>query len=175
MNSSSSKPGPNAPLSNACGTSSQPTASAVAAFEQWTKAGAPASKLLLGVPLYGYVSKSTATKLSGSFKLPGVSDEAADVGKTVGQAHPRVRDPIKEGKEGTEAGDLNSWYGQQIPFKSLVASGALTKNSSGTYGGANGYTMGASDPYSLVLFIRTDMIYLAWDNCSDTPVRIIEF
>lgn len=150
VNSSSSKPGPNAPLSNACGTSSQPTASAVASFEQWTKAGAPASKLLLGLPLYGYVSKSTATKLSGSFKLPGVSDEEADVGKTVGQAHQRVRDPIKDGEEETGSGNLNSWYGQQIPFKSIVASGALTKNSDGTYGGANGYTM-------------------AWDNCSDTP------
>ncbi|KAF7978947.1 hypothetical protein HWV62_44169 [Athelia sp. TMB] len=150
VNGSSSKPGPNAPLSNACDTSSQPTATAVAAFKQWTKAGAPANKLLLGLPIYGYVSKSKATKLSGSFKSPGVSDEEADVGKTVGQAHPRVREPIKDGKEGTEAGDLSSWYGQQIPFKSLVASGALKKNSSGTYGAANGYTR-------------------AWDQCSNTP------
>ncbi|KZP30284.1 glycoside hydrolase family 18 protein [Athelia psychrophila] len=150
VNSSSAHPGANAPLSNACGTSSQPTATAAAAFKQWTAAGCPASKLLLGLPLYGYVSKSTATKLSGSFKEPGASDEEADVGKTVGQAHPRQR--ARHGAEDGEAatGDLNSWFGQQIPFNSLLSSGALVKNSDGTYGAANGYTR-------------------AWDSCSSTP------
>jgi chitinase len=39
------------------------------------------------------------------------------------------------------AGDLSGWYGQQIPFNSLSASGVLQKKSDGTYTGANGYTM----------------------------------
>jgi chitinase len=47
--------------------------------------------------------------------------------------------------------NLSSWYGQQIPFNSIVSSGALVKQSNGTYGQGGGYTM-------------------AWDNCSDTPV-----
>lgn len=143
MNGASSQPGPNAPLSNACGTSSQPTATAEASFKQWTQAGCPASKLLLGLPLYGYVSKSTATKLSGSFKLPDMSPEEADIPKTVGGRNERVRTVRKDIE--MAAGDLNSWYGQQIPFNSILASGALQKNSNGTYGGANGYTYGQYD------------------------------
>ncbi|KAJ6539469.1 glycoside hydrolase [Mycena capillaripes] len=60
---SSVNPGPNAPLSDACNSSSQPEANAVAAYNAWTSAGFPASKLVLGVPSYGYVSTSTATRL----------------------------------------------------------------------------------------------------------------
>ena len=72
MLGASSTPGPNAPLGNLCGTSSQPQASAQAAFAQWTKAKFPANKLLLGLPLYGYVSKSKATTLTGiAFPPPG--------------------------------------------------------------------------------------------------------
>lgn len=163
MNASSSHPGANAPLNNACGTSSQPTATAVAAFEQWTKAGCPPSKFLLGLPLYGYVSKSTATKLSGSFKQPGSSDEEADVGKTVGQGHPRQRDRDGGEDDKTGAGNLNSWFGQQIPFNSLVASGALVKNSAGTYVAANGYTRGAHAFRLLILPTLTDK---AWYGIS---------
>ncbi|KAF7352678.1 MPN domain-containing protein [Mycena venus] len=59
----SSDPGPNAPLSDACNNSTQPGANAAAAFGAWSSAGFPASKLVLGVPSYGYVSKSTATRL----------------------------------------------------------------------------------------------------------------
>jgi chitinase len=59
----SANPGPNAPLSDACNNSSQPEANAVAAVNAWTGAGFPASKLVLGVPSYGYVSASSATRL----------------------------------------------------------------------------------------------------------------
>ncbi|KAI0322472.1 glycoside hydrolase superfamily [Amylostereum chailletii] len=59
----SSTPGPNAPLSNACHNSTQPDASAEAAIGAWTSAGFPANKLVLGLPAYGYVSRSTATHL----------------------------------------------------------------------------------------------------------------
>jgi chitinase len=50
------------------------------------------------------------------------------------------------------AANLTQYWGQQIAFKDIVKSGALAKKSDGTYGQAGGFTM-------------------AWDNCSDTPVR----
>jgi len=59
----SSNPGPNAPLQNSCGNSLQPGASAKAGIDQWSAAGMPLSKIVLGLPAYGYVSASTATKL----------------------------------------------------------------------------------------------------------------
>ncbi|KAG6833416.1 hypothetical protein H0H87_007401 [Tephrocybe sp. NHM501043] len=128
VNTASSKPGPNAPLGNPCGTSANPQANAESAFEQWTKAGFPASKLLLGLALYGYVSKSTATKLSGSstyhssVKYP---------------AHPRG--PPKQ-LSVASAGDLSPMWGQQIAFNQLVHSGVLQKRNDGTYTSAHGYT-----------------------------------
>ena len=68
---------------NNCGTSKQPGANATAAFAAWTKAGWPASKLFLGLPLYGYVSRSTKTTLSGSFVDPSsvklVAEEEVEV------------------------------------------------------------------------------------------------
>jgi chitinase len=92
----------------------------------------PASKLLLGLALYGYVCKSTAKKLSGSL-MPDPSVNPSP--------HPRV--PIQD-TSAAPAGDLSSMWGQQIAFKQLLRSGALMKNGDGTYKGANGYTMGTS-------------------------------
>jgi chitinase len=63
------RPG-DATLGDLCNTSGQPQANAKAAFSQWTKAGMPASKLLLGLATYGYVSKSKKKKLSGSSASP---------------------------------------------------------------------------------------------------------
>ncbi|KAH9899952.1 glycoside hydrolase [Cubamyces lactineus] len=60
---SSSDPGPNAPLSDACNNSTQDSASALAALRAWTAAGFPASQLVLGVPSYGYISRSSASLL----------------------------------------------------------------------------------------------------------------
>ncbi|EIN10400.1 glycoside hydrolase [Punctularia strigosozonata HHB-11173 SS5] len=60
---SSAEPGPNAPLGDACGNSTQPHASAHAAVAQWTAAGFPADQLVLGLPSYGYVSQSSAERL----------------------------------------------------------------------------------------------------------------
>jgi len=91
----------------------------------------PASKLLLGLALYGYVSKSTDKRLSGSSIL---SPQAA------GGAHPRY--PPKRPKIRGALGDLSALWGQQIPFNQLVTSGAIRKTGNGSYGGANGYTMG---------------------------------
>ncbi|KAJ3971990.1 glycoside hydrolase family 18 protein [Lentinula raphanica] len=192
---SSSTPGPNAPLGNLCGTSSLPQYSAQAALAQWGAAGFPASKMLLGLPLYGYVSNSTKTALTGSLVDPSTLEQALKTdsnGTTTLKAKPgsharsRMTIPVMKstggqaddgkinGGAGTGKGkgkgkkkskltnggsiehdtaaaaNLQGWYGQQIPFSSIVASGALVKNADGTYGGGGGFTEG-------------------WDNCSDTP------
>ena len=59
----SSEPGPNAPLHDACGNSTQADANAVAAFQAWTAAKFPPCKLVLGLPSYGYISTSHAERL----------------------------------------------------------------------------------------------------------------
>ncbi|KAF7978942.1 hypothetical protein HWV62_44159 [Athelia sp. TMB] len=143
VNSSSPHPGPNAPLGNKGGHSSQPNDTAIGSFKQWTDAGCPASKLLLGLPLYGYVSKSNATALSDI-----VESNDKLVGADLSRQHAisNVRDDV----EGKAMGDLNKWYGQQIPFRAILAGGALQKSSDGTYAAANGYTR-------------------RWDEGSDTP------
>ncbi|KAF9255037.1 glycoside hydrolase family 18 protein [Marasmius fiardii PR-910] len=150
----SSNPGPNAPLNNGCGNSSQPQASAEAAFNQWTAAGAPASKLLLGLPLYGYVSQSSNTVLRG---FAPTEKETIKANPACVHAHPRKKTTptptvtTAEGEVQTEADtNLTGWYGQQIPFKTLVSSGALVKGDDGNYRQGGGFTMG-------------------WDDCSDTP------
>ncbi len=59
----SSDPGPNAPLSDSCGNSTQGNANALSALQAWTGAGFPANQLVLGVPSYGYLSRSTVSYL----------------------------------------------------------------------------------------------------------------
>ncbi|TFK36118.1 glycoside hydrolase superfamily [Crucibulum laeve] len=155
----SANPGPNAPLGNLCGTSKQPQASAQAALKQWTTAKFPASKLLLGLPLYGYVSQSTKTALTGSL-MPSeemlllqkenvpTEDGETDV-QFLNGAHSRPKHASREAEFAAVA-NLSSWWGQQIPFSEIVRSGALVKRADGNYGQGGGFTMG-------------------WDNCSDTP------
>ncbi|KAG8902296.1 hypothetical protein FRB99_004658 [Tulasnella sp. 403] len=78
---SSSTPGPNAPLSNACHNSSQPLANAQEAVKSWTEAGMPPEKITLGVPSYGYISRSNAQHLTG--RGPSIKNE--DGGTNDGQ------------------------------------------------------------------------------------------
>ncbi|KAG6910362.1 hypothetical protein DXG01_011077 [Tephrocybe rancida] len=131
VNASSTTPGPNAPLDcgkptgDNCKTSKKPQSNAHSAFMYWTKAGFPASKLLLGLALYGYVSKSTATKLSGS--------SARDPSATP-SGHPRNYLSL------APAGDLSAMWGQQIAFNQLVHSGVLQRRGDGTYTAAHGYS-----------------------------------
>lgn len=133
-------------LGDLCGTSTQPQASAQAAVQQWTDAGFPASKLLLGLPLYGYVSQSSSTTLSGSLMPPGNANLLVAEGSTktvegkktfLNGAHPRG--PVK--KDVKANADLTSWYGQQIPFSSIVGAGALAK-SGDSYDGSGGFSKG---------------------------------
>lgn len=151
-------------IGNLCGTSSLPQYSAQAAFSQWTAAGAPANKLVLGLPLYGYVSQSSKTTLTGSF----VDPEEQQPQNALRGSHPRVEHPLAKTQPKINAvnASLTSWYGQQIPFGSIVSSGALVK-SNGTYSGSGGFTEG---PCLCLSRPQTDYCCSGWDNCSDTPV-----
>ncbi|KAK4705493.1 chitinase, partial [Phenoliferia sp. Uapishka_3] len=79
----SSTPGPNAPLSDACPNSNQPNANEKSSIAAWTAAGMPASKILMGVPSYGYISSSTATTLvhkrSVSDVSPGIAKRSTGI------------------------------------------------------------------------------------------------
>ncbi|PCH40734.1 glycoside hydrolase family 18 protein [Wolfiporia cocos MD-104 SS10] len=152
---SSSSPGPNAPLGNLCNNSLQPQYSAEAAVAQWTSAGFPANQLVLGLPLYGYVSQSAKTTLQ-DFREPKGTVVEQDKAKVDEEgtpnplrgAHPqkRLRQDIRRT---STVGDLSSYWGQAIAFNQIVELGAL-KQSGGVFVADNGYTEG-------------------WDNCSDTP------
>ncbi|KAH9919683.1 glycoside hydrolase superfamily [Fomitopsis serialis] len=120
----------------------------------------PANQLMLGLPLYGYVSKSTKTSLTdGTLQHTNGSDLEAyreEVLGLAGKSYAAAQAPadLDEADKAGEpvymaSGDLSSYYGQQIAFSDLISSGVL-KEASGTFSAANGYT------YAL-------------DNCSDTP------
>ena len=118
--------------------------------------------------MYGYVSKSKSTTLTGiAFPPPGfdvqkykeqvlglptrnpapscpLEQEKFDEPPNFLDGKHEHRGKPKEGDISAEAtGDLSSYYGQQIPFNQIVALGALKKSSNGTYVQANGFTEGA--------------------------------
>ncbi|KAI9574703.1 glycoside hydrolase family 18 protein [Boletus coccyginus] len=70
-------PGPNAPLSDACGNSSQPNQNAVGAYNAWTAAGFPPHKLVLGAPAYGYIVQSNARSLSARSPSRAYSEDGS--------------------------------------------------------------------------------------------------
>ncbi|KAG8827072.1 hypothetical protein FRC19_005776, partial [Serendipita sp. 401] len=61
--SSSTEPGPNAPLSDGCGDSRSREANARSGVERWIRAGVASRKIVLGVPLYGVLSRSDVQRL----------------------------------------------------------------------------------------------------------------
>lgn len=147
----SSKPGPNAPLSDACGNSSQPNANALAALRAWTAAGFAPSQLVLGVPSYGYMSRSSATHLqsralrsaprilnhdsgpgsgSGHFALQGMRMRTqrgdllgVELSGIVGSLIPHYKSNMVVNEDGgTDNG--------QVQFRELVRQGAIQAHAS---------------------------------------------
>ncbi|TFK56000.1 glycoside hydrolase family 18 protein [Heliocybe sulcata] len=130
---SDSNPGPNAPLSNACGNSTQPDANANSAIAAWAAAGMPTNKIVLGVPSYGYISKSSATKLR---------TRADDATLAVSPGLVPFQDPV------TLKNDNGGSDGGQLQFSQLVEQGAVSVPG---FQGAGGFTRNwdvcSSTPY----------------------------
>lgn len=117
-----------------CNNSKLSKANAQAALGFWAAAGFPASKLLLGLPLYGYVIKSSSTKMSAS-----LADNVDRMGKHL---IPGTFKHEEGDSDLAPAGDLTHLYGQQIGFNQLVSMRALKKQKDGSYVGDNGYKRG---------------------------------
>ncbi|KAL4260222.1 glycosyl hydrolase 18 family protein [Pleurotus pulmonarius] len=147
---SADNPGPNAPFFNSCGNSTQPEASALAGFTAWTAAGFPASKIVLGVPSYGYISRSNAQTLRqrsqherkrhSSRRVQGSREVARDDG--LGVVH-------------VVSGD----GGDQVQFRDMVKQGALVQS---------GPTSGIVIP----IFVGGGGFVRQWDQCSQTPFLV---
>lgn len=124
-----------------CKNSTQPQANAVAGFNQWTTAGFPASKLVLGLPSYGYISNSNAEGLRqrSNIRSRVVRSKAQRDGSATTPS-PMVK---VVGEDGNPEG--------QIHFRELIRQGALSRSSNKptTFEGAGGYEK-------------------HWDNCSST-------
>lgn len=140
---SSSNPGPNAPLANLCGNSDQPDASAAAAVNAWTAAGMPREKILMGMPMYGYVSKSGATKL----KQRAASEDHSH--RKPSQEEIQQQQALLHPGQGSSFKQSQLSSGQNN-FNVLVAQGYLIADGSGNYKAESGWT-------------------LKRDACSDTP------
>lgn len=109
-------PGPNAPLSDGCGTSSMKHANAYAAVSAWTTAGMPADQIMLGIAAYGYLYKSSASRL-------------------------RTRRRGIEPRASVTVLNPNGWpEGGQVNFASLISQGALARDETGKWVGAGGFT-----------------------------------
>lgn len=135
----STKPGPNAPLRDSCGNSTQPDANAVAAVEAWTAARFPVEKLVLGLPSYGYISTSTASRLRTRAKTKQKKTKSHSTGSL---------------KVINEDGSLTG----QVQFNDLVRQGALIRS-----------TPSESSRRNATSFIAGGGFVRRWDPCSETP------
>ncbi|KAF8165233.1 glycoside hydrolase [Crassisporium funariophilum] len=106
---SSSDPGPNAPLHDACGNSTQADASALAAYNAWTSAKFPACQMALGVPSYGYISTSKAERL-----------------RTRSRAH-SLTEQRRQGNY-VKLVDEDGGSDSQVQFREMVKQGALVRS-----------------------------------------------
>ncbi|KAM0754841.1 glycoside hydrolase, partial [Meredithblackwellia eburnea MCA 4105] len=177
----SSTPGPNAPLSDACSGSLQPTANEESAIATWTAAGMPASKILMGVPSYGYISSSTKTTLvhkrseptptrpldldalpnhnrgysnSGTYKSP--MHRRWELGRARNKKRKEEERAAKLAAEKEQANSLakRQTDGNQIQFYELLSYGVIVES-------------GATSTYTT--YKGTNGYTLAWDTCSSTP------
>jgi chitinase len=106
----------------------------------------PANQITLGVPAYGYLQMSSASRLIQ--RRGGISPrDKLPHRKASSQAHEQKRASYV-----TVYNDGGGTSDGQVMFEELVSQGALTKDSSGEYAGAGG-------------FVRE------WDGCSSTVSR----
>ncbi|KAF9782934.1 glycoside hydrolase family 18 protein [Thelephora terrestris] len=99
---SSSNPGPNAPLEDGCKNSSIPSATAHSAVLAWKAAGFASSQLVLGVPAYAYISRSTASTL-------------------------RQKRTVAASRNVRVLNDAGGFESGQVRFRDLIKQGALVR------------------------------------------------
>jgi chitinase len=139
-------PGPNAPLSDGCGNSSQPSQNAVGAYNAWTSAGFPPSKIVLGVPAYGYIVQSNTRSLSarspsraysedgsGQIQFQSLIDQGLLTQDPDGSFRPSESSGFIRGWDNCSATPFlrSDWAGQVIPYddtESLGIKAAWVKN-----------------------------------------------
>lgn len=136
-------PGPNAPLSDACGTSQRPQDNAEGGLNAWKAAGFPANQIALGIAAYGYIHKSDATELEMRRELPRQTNTTISSSNTTSFGGNNTTSTNGSGAVTLQA---DTGGESQIQFKSLLEQGAL----SSSFEGAGGFTR-------------------HWDNCSSTP------
>ena len=95
-------PGPNAPLQDGCKNSSMPSANARSGVLSWKAAGFAPSQIVLGVPAYAYISRSTAASLRQK----------------------RALDPSPSVRVLNDAGGFDNG---QVQFRDLIKQGALAR------------------------------------------------
>lgn len=155
---STSKPGPNAPLADICGDSSQPEASAAASIAAWTGAGLPREKILMGMPMYGYVSKSSATRLqerrsgendTGTRSSSPNATDSYHSHRRPSQEQIQAQQSLLQPGQGSTFKQSSLSTGQNN-FNVFVAQSYLQKDHSGNFKAQSGWTLNR-------------------DHCSDTP------
>ena len=153
VTAASPTPGPNAPLWDKCGTSGSPESSARAAIEAWKAAGFSPDQLVLGLPSYGYIQRSTVERLQNrhAHHERAISNSHAGLTRRLRQAAVKGVAPILvvNGDGGTEDG--------QVQFSALVRQGALAKAGKTRHG--------------VPVFVSGGDFERLWDACSST-VRI---
>ena len=146
--SASSNPGSNAPLNDGCQNSTVPAANAAAAINAWTAAGFAPRQLALGVPSYGYISRSSAAHL-----------RQRDLNVTP----PYVQAVTEEGRDSGS-----------VQFRGLVDQGVLRRDplEPGGYLGGGGFTR-EWDPCSSTPFLRSDFIdqVIAYDDVQSLGLK----
>lgn len=146
----SATPGPNAPLWDKCGTSRRPESSARAAIEAWKATGFPADQLVLGVPSYGYIQRSTVDRLQNRRVYHGHPILRPHTGLTRRLRHTALEraNPIlvTNGDGGSDDG--------QVHFSALVRQGALVK--------------GGKTRHGVPVFLGGGGFERLWDACSST-------
>jgi len=130
---------------DACQNSTQPEGNAVAAYNKWTSAGFPASRLVLGLPAYGYISESDAQGLRQRRNIRTNQRRAQK---------PRNGNPASSPKFKVNSEDGGSEG--EITFRELVKQGALVLTRPGDADGP-------------AFFDGAKGFERRWDSCSSTP------
>ncbi|KAI0808117.1 chitinase [Fomes fomentarius] len=145
--------GPNAALDDSCAAEENQQGSAASGIAQWTAAGFPANKILLGVPAYGhsfYVNNSVALSANGTLNLytPFEADE-----QPAGDAW--------DDAAGVDVCGNETGTGGSITFWGLIENGFLNKNGTAASGIKYIYDTCSQTPF---VYNTTSSVLVSFDD-----------